>query len=208
MDLAVLLQSKGDDSPSGENLEYDPTFTAMQLAAQPGEERQIGDEITAAADPDYGEVLRTAQTILERSHDLRAAVFLADAILQSDGLQGFADVTRYIRACLEDFWDSCHPQLDEDDGDPTMRINAVQELCGKPGEMAGPSPAYRSLRRTPLTYSRSFGRLTLREIAGFQCGQHLFELGIGLFKGEIRRQFHSHGQFLPDRHVRDNGQSL
>ncbi|MCB1363805.1 MAG: type VI secretion system protein TssA [Rhodobacteraceae bacterium] len=164
MDLAVLLQSKGDDSPSGENLEYDPAFTAMQLAAQPGEERQIGDEITAAADPDYGEVLRTAQAILERSHDLRAAVFLADAILQSDGLQGFADVTRYIRACLEDFWDSCHPQLDEDDGDPTMRINAVQELCGKPGEMAGPSPAYRSLRRTPLTDSRSFGRLTLREI--------------------------------------------
>jgi len=37
MDPAVLLQSKGDDAPSGDDLEYDPTFTDMELAGQPGE---------------------------------------------------------------------------------------------------------------------------------------------------------------------------
>lgn len=164
MDLAVLLQSKGEESPSGDNLEYDPAFTEMELAAQPGEERQIGDEITAAADPDYGEVRKTALAILDRSHDLRAAVFLADALLHSEGLSGFADVTGYVRGCLEEFWETCHPELDEDDGDPTMRINAIQDLCGQPGEMAGPSPVYRSLRRAALTESRSFGQLSLRDI--------------------------------------------
>lgn len=164
MDLAVLLQSKGDDSPSGENLEYDPTFTEMELAAQPGEERQIGDAITEAADPDYREVRARALEVLERSHDLRAAVFLADAVLNLDGLAGFAQVTAFIRGCLQTWWDTCHPELDEDDGDPTMRINAVQNLCGQPGEMAGPSPVYRSLRRTPLTDSRGFGRFSLRDI--------------------------------------------
>lgn len=164
MDLTVQLQSKGEDSPSGENLEYDPTFTEMELSAQPGEERQIGDEITAAADPDYGAVQKSALAILDRSHDLRAAVFLADALLHSEGLTGFAAVTDYIRGCLEEFWETCHPELDEDDGDPTMRINTVQDLCGQPGEMAGPSPVYRSLRRAALTESRGFGRLTLREI--------------------------------------------
>ncbi|MDC0660506.1 type VI secretion system protein TssA [Leisingera sp. SS27] len=164
MDPAVLLQSKGDDAPSGENLEYDPAFTEMELAAQPGEESVVGNETIEATDPDYREVQKKALEVLERSHDLRAAVFLGDAMLHSDGLPGFADVTTYIRGCLEEFWETCHPELDEDDGDPTMRINAVQDLCGQPDGMAGASPLYRSLRRAPLSESRSFGRFCLRDI--------------------------------------------
>ncbi|MDE4310501.1 type VI secretion system protein TssA [Phaeobacter gallaeciensis] len=164
MDPAVLLQPKEEDAPSGANLEYDPAFTDMELAAQPGEETVIGDERTEATDPDYREVAVKATEVLERSHDLRAAVFLADALLQSEGLSGFADVTTFMRGCLEQYWDTCHPELDEDDGDPIMRINAVQDLCGQPGGMAGPSPVYRSLRRTPLSDSRGFGRFSLREM--------------------------------------------
>ncbi len=164
MDPAVLLQSKEDDAPSGDNLEYDPTFTDMELAAQPGEETVLGDETTEATDPDYREVEKNALAVLERSHDIRAAVFLADAILHSEGLTGFADVTTFLRGCLEQYWETCHPELDEDDGDPIMRINAVQDLCGQPDDMAGPSPLYRSLRRAPLSDSRGFGRFSLRDI--------------------------------------------
>jgi type VI secretion system protein ImpA len=165
MDSTVLLQAISEDSPSGENLEYDPTFTEMELAGQPGEERQIGDEIIQAEDPDYGEVRTKALEILERSHDLRAAVFLADAIMQTEGIGGFATVTTYIRGCVEEYWETCHPELDEDDdNDPTMRINAIQGLCGQPDDQAGPSPVYRSLRRVALTDSRSFGGMSLRDM--------------------------------------------
>lgn len=164
MDLAVLLQSKGEDSPSGDNLEYDPAFTEMELAAQPGEESVVGDERIDATDPDYKTVEEKALEVLERSHDLRAAVFLSDALMQREGLEGFAEATSYIRGCLEQFWDSCHPELDEDDGDPIMRINAVQDLCGQPGGMGGPSPVYRSVRRTPLSDSRGFGRFSFRDM--------------------------------------------
>lgn len=164
MDPAVLLQPKGSDAPSGENLEYDPAFTEMELAAQPGEESVVGDETIEATDPDYREVQKKALEVLERSHDLRAAVFLGDALLHSEGLTGFADVTTYMRGCLEQFWDTCHPELDEDDGDPTMRINAVQDLCGQPEGMAGASPLYRSLRRAPLSESRGFGRFCMRDM--------------------------------------------
>jgi len=158
MDPAVLLQSKGDDSPSGENLEYDPMFTEMEIAGQPGEERQIGDEVTAAEDPDYRDLAEKALAVLGQSHDLRAAVFLADATVNTKGLIGFADVTTYIRGCLDEFWDSCHPELDEDDdNDPTMRINAVQGLNGE-------TTVFRSLRRVPLTESRNFGKLSLRDM--------------------------------------------
>lgn len=165
MDPEVLLQVKSDDSPSGDNLEYESIFTEMELAAQPVEEQQVGDAKTEAHEPDYREVVDKAQKVLELSHDLRAAVFLADAILHTEGLTGFADVTTVIRGHLERFWDSCHPELDaDDDNDPTMRVNTIQGLCGQPDGMAGPSPVYRSLKRAALTDSRGFGRFSMRDI--------------------------------------------
>jgi type VI secretion system protein ImpA len=157
MDLASMLKSLGDEEPSGENLEYDAAFIDMELASQPGEERQMGDQILEAEDPDYGEMSKTALAILERSHDLRAAVTLGEAVLHTKGLQAFAEVTTYIRGCLEEYWDTCHPQLDEDDGDPIMRINAVQGLSAS-------DRVLRALRRTALTDSRVFGKMTLRHI--------------------------------------------
>lgn len=165
MDPAVLIQSKGDDSPSGENLEYETVFTEMELAAQPIEEQQVGDSKTEGHEPDHREVIKKALAVLEQSHDLRAGVFLADAILNIEGLKGYADATTVLRGHVEEFWDTCHPELDEDDdNDPTMRVNAIQGLCGQPGGMAGPSRAYRSLRRVGLTDSRGFGRFSMRDI--------------------------------------------
>jgi type VI secretion system protein ImpA len=159
MSLQTLLRNFGEDGPSGDNLEYDQAFIEMELAAQPGEERQMGDEVIAAAEPDYAEVSAKAMAVLERSHDLRAAVTLALAQLRLKGLPGFAEVTAYMRACLEDYWDTCHPQLDaDDDDDPTMRVNAVRALTDAGGVL-------RALRLAPLTQSRTFGRFNLRDIA-------------------------------------------
>lgn len=156
MDVAKLLEPHEDDGPSGENLEYDPEFVELELAAQPGEERQEGDTIIEAEEPDHGEVVRLAETILGRSHDIRAAVFYGTSVLHTKGLIGFAEATAYVRGCLETYWDTCHPELDEDDdNDPTMRINAVQGLSGA-------DSVIRALRRTGLTDSRMFGKMSLR----------------------------------------------
>ncbi|MEO8241465.1 MAG: type VI secretion system protein TssA [bacterium] len=158
MDLVALLAAREGDEPSGENLEYDFDFMQLLIAAQPGEERQAGKEILAAEDPDFKDVEARALAILERAHDLRAAVILANAVLHTKGLKGFAEVVAYIKGCLEQNWDTCHPQLDaDDDNDPTMRINAVVGL-------GGADTVLNSLRRTALTNSRTFGRLNLRDI--------------------------------------------
>ena len=159
MDLDVLLQNLGDDAPSGEDLECDPVFTELEIAATHGEERQAGDEILPPEDPDYKEVATKALEILERSHDLRAAVFLAEANLRLTGFVGFAEATGYITRCLDEYWASCHPQLDEDDdNDPTMRVNAIRALVDD-------ARILRGVRRAPLTQSRTFGALSLRDIA-------------------------------------------
>jgi hypothetical protein len=107
--LAVTSQDRGlklnipstpsrvsDDDPSGENLEYDPVYIELELAAQPGEERQIGDDVIEAEEPDYAEISDLAQKVLERSHDLRAAVLLAHAELSRNGIPEFAEAVSFI----------------------------------------------------------------------------------------------------------------
>ncbi len=157
--MEELLKNFGEDAPSGENLEYETVFADLQLAAQPGEERQIGDEIIEASDPDDSAIIEKATAVLEQSHDLRAAVYLAGAELRKNGFAGFAQVTSYMRGCLEQYWDTCHPELDEDDdNDPTMRVNTVLGL-------ADDATMIKVIRRAPLTQSNTFGRITLRDIA-------------------------------------------
>ena len=158
MVLEALLAPRESNPPSGDNLEYEEVFLAMEIAARPGEERQAGEEIIEPEDPDFADVAQKAVAVLELSHDLRAGVVLAGAQLFTGGLQGFAEGVGYLRGCLEQHWDSCHPELDADDNDdPTMRINALQGL-------ADPDCVLRGLRMTPLTESRTFGRATLRDV--------------------------------------------
>ncbi|WP_170775558.1 type VI secretion system protein TssA [Ruegeria lacuscaerulensis] len=157
MNLSSYLEPRSEDQPSGENLEYDPAFTDLEIAAQPGEERQMGDEVVAAEEQDWAEVETKALAVMEKSHDLRAAIYLGEAVLHTKGLPAFATTLNYAKSLLEDFWDTCHPELDEDDGDATMRINAVRGL-------ASTDRMVRALRRTGLTDSRMFGRMTLRHL--------------------------------------------
>ncbi|MGI3171001.1 type VI secretion system protein TssA [Pseudooceanicola sp. C21-150M6] len=155
--MPIPLENRGEDGPSGPDLEYDPIFTDLTLAAEPGQEQQFGKEVIPATGPDYGVVIEKAHDVLSRSHDLRAAILLGEAELYSNGLTGFAEVTHWLVQCLTEYWDSCHPQLDaEDDDDPTMRINAVRNLAA--------IKMQRGLRLAPLTQSRQFGRICLRDI--------------------------------------------
>ena len=158
LDLDPCLATIDTDAPSGPDLEYDPEFTALELANAPGEERVIGDAVIPAEDPDFAEVARAATALLGRSRDLRVAVILANATLRTEGLTGFETVLGYIRNGLEDHWDSVHPQLDaEDDDDPTMRVNAALGLTDRGGVLA-------ALRAAPLAESRAFGQVSLRDV--------------------------------------------
>ena len=157
--MPLSLVNHGDPAPSGEDLEYERVFTDLLLVAQPKEERQIGDTVVPGAEPDAKKIVEQAEAVLTRSHDLRAAVLFGYGATRLRGLAGLAEATGYIRGCLEQYWDTCHPELDaDDDNDPTMRINAVLTL-------ADADTILRGLRLAPLSESRAFGRLGLRDIA-------------------------------------------
>lgn len=159
MALGDLLVRFGDDAPSGENLEYDSDFQALEMAARPGEERQAGNQIIAAEDPDFREVAEKAKAVLARSHDLRAAMHYTYAATMMTGYPGLAESTSYIRGALEQFWDSCHPELDPDDPDD-MALFRVNTLRG----LTDGTTVLRAVRQAPLTLSNAFGRVTLRDL--------------------------------------------
>lgn len=158
IDVDSLLVSLGDDEPCGEDLEYDLSFTELEIAAQPKEEQQVGDQVLEGAEPEWGDVKEKALAVLQESKDLRAAVYLANAELFLEGFPGFAAVLEYMHRTLTEYWDHVHPQLDaDDDNDPTMRVNAVVGLTDS-------DTVLRAVRRAVLTDSRGFGRMTLRHI--------------------------------------------
>ena len=157
IDIDSLLSPISDDAPSGEDLEYDTEFNALEIANKPGEERVIGDSVIPAEDPDFFEVATLCQSLLERTHDLRVGAILANAALRTDGFAAFGEVLAYIHGGLGRYWDSLHPQLDEDDGDATMRVNAVLSLTARDGVL-------QSLRLCPLARSRALGEFGLRDM--------------------------------------------
>ena len=158
MSYDALLAPRDDEAPSGENLEYEQAFIDLELAATQKGEQQIGDDVLPSEEPDFRKVEQLALAVLEKSHDLRAAIHLAGARLQLGGLEGFSEVLDLIRGYIVDHWSTCHPQLDaDDDDDPTMRVNAVAAISDH-------GTILRRLARAPITDSRAFGKLALKDI--------------------------------------------
>lgn len=155
---SLLLEFDGD-SACGNDLEYDPDFIELDTISKPKEEQQVGNSVLAGEDVDFSKVGTLALGILERSKDLRAAVFLAEACLHTSGFVPFERVLAYIHGAVEQYWACVHPELDaDDDDDPIMRVNAVRGL-------AGADTVLRAVRRAALTESRAMGRFSLRDIS-------------------------------------------
>lgn len=156
--LESLLSPLDGESPTGENLEYDPEFMALERLAAPKAERAVGDSVIAAEEPDWDKVCGQAEALLGRSKDLRVAVHLATAWMRTTGLPGWSAGLQLIRSLLEHFWDNVHPQLDaEDDNDPTARVNAVAAVTDLQGMLG-------FFRTTPFVQSPRLGRFTLRDL--------------------------------------------
>lgn len=159
LDPEELLAGFGEEEPSGPDLEYDPEFSELAIAATPKAEQQVGDKVKEGEEADFAQVLKIGRSLLDRTMDLRVSVYMAEAALARDGFPLFASIMRYIHGTLLLYWDTVHPQLDaEDDDDPTERMNALRGL-------ADGNTVIRQLRRAPISDSRMMGRFSLRHLA-------------------------------------------
>jgi type VI secretion system protein ImpA len=141
------------DSACGEDLEYDNEFLEMTQAAAGKPETTFGP----AEPPDWRQVRRLAESLFDRTRDVRIAVYWARAMLRTEGAASLPDSLRLVRGLLERYWDEVHPRPDPDDGDPYARLNALNDMVSLDG-MAG------DLRESAVIKNRAFGELTGRGI--------------------------------------------
>lgn len=153
-----LGQPISDDLPSGEDLEYDPVFQEMEVMMQTTEEQEFGDTIIPGSGPDWKGVAEQVDNLNERTRDLRVLTYGALADLSLKGMKAFSESLKSLNTCLEVFWDTIHPQLDEDDdNDATMRLNSLQIFNDYEMVSFG-------LERAPLLQVKGLGSFSLRDI--------------------------------------------
>jgi type VI secretion system protein ImpA len=123
-----------NDPPCGVSLDFDPEFLALEQLLLGKPERQYGDTVIPAEQPDWRAVRTQADTLLSRSKDLRVAVSLLRGGVQAEGLSGMVAPLQLIQQMVNQWWDQVHPKLEIDGvSDPFMRANAISLLSDRDG---------------------------------------------------------------------------
>ena len=158
LDIESYLQEISPDEPCGEDLEYDAEFIALEQDIKGKPEVQIGDTFQEAEPPNWREIIKSCEKLLERTRDLRVLISYFRALAATQGITGVADGLALIKALTEARWETIYPQLDpDDDNDPTERINILMTLCDF-------STTLRPLQTIPLVESKALGRFSLRDL--------------------------------------------
>lgn len=163
-DVSNWSQPLGEETPAGQNLEYDAEFLQLETAVrvQPAQEfanSDAGTKITIEGQgPDWQEVRRLCESLMGRTRDLRVSIYYTQALLHTEGFFGLYAGLSLLLGQLEKLWDHVYPQIDADeDHDPTMRMNALMPLVAADSVLG-------DLRNSWLLRSRQFGTLTVRDI--------------------------------------------
>lgn len=147
------LEPLGDPA-CGEDLEWDNDFLEMTQAAAGKPGTQFSDDKDAVP-PDWRTVSKLAESLFERTRDIRVAIFWARAQVHLESAATVADSFRLIHGLLERYWDDVHPR--PDDGDAYARINALNDMGSAIGLLG-------DLRQALIISNRSIGELRGREV--------------------------------------------
>ncbi len=131
LSIEALSKPVSEDSPCGENLEYDAQFMELVnlFEAKPKAGAAVEEGDGGDSGPDWRGIEQLANQLSSRTRDLRIQVYAALASIHTSGLPAFRDNLKVIKVYLADFWDDVHPQLDpDDDNDPMLRANTLEIL--------------------------------------------------------------------------------
>ncbi len=152
--VAAWLQPLPDAAaPCGTDLEYDNDFLALTQAAAGKPESQFGP----AEPPDWRAAVEGAETLFERTRDLRIAIVWLRGSLHVLGYAGLPVGLGLIIGLIEKHWDALHPMPDPDDGDMFARANALALLAETEGLIG-------DLRQARLADDRTLAGLTVRAV--------------------------------------------
>jgi type VI secretion system protein ImpA len=167
VDLQGLLKPIREDSPCGDDLSYDGKFLELLREAEttPDDVDADGRVLRPGHVPNWREVYDGCIELLARGRHLRLGVVLTLTLVKLDGYPGLAQGLSYVRALLEQ-WDQVYPRLDPDlDNDPMERVAILSALTTPRGTFGDPYKVLDRVFEAPLTDSRQFGKLSLKDFA-------------------------------------------
>jgi type VI secretion system protein ImpA len=152
--ITAWLQPLPDaEAPCGPDLEYDNDFLALTQAASGKPESQFGP----AEPPDWRKASELAESLLDRSRDLRVAIHWLRAGLHLHGYAALPPGLRLLAGMVGGLWDRVHPLPDPDDNDPYGRVNALTLLREGEGLIG-------DLRSSPVLRDRAIGEIRGRDV--------------------------------------------
>jgi type VI secretion system protein ImpA len=158
MNLEVLLAPISQNLPCGPDLEYDQDFVALEQTSQGKPERQTGQVIVPAEEPNWVDVKQRAESLFSKTMDLRVAMLLIRAEVHCDGLPGLSSGLMLLHGLLTNYWECLHPGLDQDeDNDPETRLNVLATL-------ANPNAVLRDVLGINFVSTGSHARLSVRDV--------------------------------------------
>lgn len=117
LNIAELLQPVSAERPCGEDLTYSADMDRIaQARLEDDPALDQGVWVTALRQADWPLVVRQCSALLvTRSKDLRLAVWLAEALAQTEGPRGLGDGCAVLAGLCEQFWEVLYPLADDDD---------------------------------------------------------------------------------------------
>jgi type VI secretion system protein ImpA len=166
INLENLLSEVSAESPCGEDISADQSYLTLEhlIQAKQADGGMLGRE-EGAGEPNWLEIRDKSVELLQRSKNLRVAMYLTLAILKLEGIAGLRDGLSLIHELLERFWDQLYPRLDPDDAyDPLERINILLSLSPPSISISGQDPMKfkQRLMEVPLCNSSRMGRFDFR----------------------------------------------
>ena len=142
------------DAACGVDLEYDDDFRDIGKAAVGKAGTQFAEDADAVP-PDWRRVNNLAESMFERTRDVRVAVYWGRAQLHLEGAPTLPASLRLIHGLLERYWAELHPLPDGDDF--FARVNALADMCTPAGLLG-------DLRDALIVVNRSIGELRGRDV--------------------------------------------
>jgi type VI secretion system protein ImpA len=162
--IEELLSPVSEESPSGIDVAYDPDYLKLEAMLPDSTETML--ETTEVASTDWSGIRRSAEGILKRSKHLPTAVYLTVSLVEYRGLTGLRDGICIVGGLLEQYWDAFWPRIDEEDPDPTERINILTTLSPPLGAYGDQIEFTKHVLQMPIVKGQQTGTLTLRAING------------------------------------------
>lgn len=164
--IEELLAPVSEENPAGIDVEYDPDFLKLEAMLPDSTETML--ETTEVASTDWSGIRRAAEGILKRSKHLPTAVYLTVSLVEYRGLLGLRDGICIVGGLLEQYWDTFWPRIDEEDSDPTERMNILATLSPPLGAYGDQIAFTKHVLAMPILKGQQTGILTLRAINGLE----------------------------------------